>query len=84
MIFCSVMGAISYFSLIGLLFIGSFAIEFVAVFCCGFFTIPLVPLSYDLGCEITFPVGEALSTGILITTGQLVGLSYVIKIYNIY
>jgi len=31
----------------------------------GFSFTPLVPVSYDLGCEISFPIGEAQIIGIL-------------------
>lgn len=35
---------------------------------------PLLPLSFDFGCEIVFPVGEAQVTGILMTGGQVIGI----------
>ena len=31
----------------------------------GFNLVPMVPVSYDLGCELTFPVGEAQVVGII-------------------
>lgn len=31
----------------------------------GFVLTPLVPVSYDLGCELAFPMGEAQITGLL-------------------
>lgn len=31
----------------------------------GFVLTPLVPVSYDLGCELAFPLGEAQVTGLL-------------------
>mgnify|MGYP000979563051 CR=1 FL=1 len=31
----------------------------------GFLTTPLVPICYDLGCELAFPIGEAQVTGLL-------------------
>lgn len=31
----------------------------------GFVLTPLVPLCYDLGCELAFPLGEAQVTGLL-------------------
>jgi hypothetical protein len=37
----------------------------------GFVMTPILPLSYDLGCELVFPVGEALITGILNGGGML-------------
>ncbi len=35
----------------------------------GFFFVPFIPLSFELACEISFPVGEAISTGMLMTGG---------------
>jgi hypothetical protein len=35
---------------------------------------PLLPLSFDFGCEIVFPVGEAQVTGVLMTGGQIIGI----------
>jgi hypothetical protein len=31
----------------------------------GFIITPVVPISYDLGCELSFPMGEAQVTGLL-------------------
>jgi len=31
----------------------------------GFIVTPLIPLCYDLGCELSFPLGEAQVTGLL-------------------
>jgi MFS family permease len=33
----------------------------------GFNVFPVIPISFELGCELTFPVGEAFSSGILMT-----------------
>jgi len=37
----------------------------------GFLVTPILPLTYDLGCELVFPVGEALVTGILNGGGMI-------------
>lgn len=37
----------------------------------GFNLIPMVPISYDLGCELSFPVGEAQVVGI-VTGGAMI------------
>lgn len=29
------------------------------------FVVPIVPASYEIGCEVAFPIGEAQITGIL-------------------
>lgn len=31
----------------------------------GFFVVPVVPTSYEIGCEVAFPIGEAQVTGLL-------------------
>ncbi|KAL3081043.1 hypothetical protein niasHT_037511 [Heterodera trifolii] len=37
----------------------------------GFFSIPVFPISLELGVESTFPVEEATSSGLLVISGQL-------------
>ncbi len=45
----------------------------ISVMCVGmgFNLIPMVPISYDVGCELTFPVGQAQVVGI-ITGGSMI------------
>uniref|UniRef100_A0A914CAM9 Major facilitator superfamily (MFS) profile domain-containing protein n=2 Tax=Acrobeloides nanus TaxID=290746 RepID=A0A914CAM9_9BILA len=43
----------------------------VIVMMLGFFSIPVFPISLELGVETTFPIAEATSSGILIIAGQL-------------
>ena len=40
----------------------------------GFLVHPTMPLGFELACEITFPVGEATTTGLLNSGGMLVGI----------
>ncbi len=44
----------------------------------GVLFIPIMPLSFDYGCDIMFPVGEAQITGTLMTAGQIFGILFVI------
>ncbi|EGR34572.1 major facilitator superfamily protein, putative [Ichthyophthirius multifiliis] len=46
----------------------------LGIFFFGFFAIPLIPLSMDFACELTFPVCEAFSSGLIYACGQFVGL----------
>lgn len=39
----------------------------------GLFMVPSVPLMLELGIEISFPVGEGMSVGMLFAGGQLFG-----------
>ncbi len=43
----------------------------------GVLFIPIMPLSFDYGCDIMFPVGEAQITGTLMTGGQIIGILFV-------
>jgi FLVCR family feline leukemia virus subgroup C receptor-related protein len=55
----------------------SFSIAAILVFLQGAIFIPLMPLSFDYGCDILFPAGEAQITGCLMTSGNFIGLVYV-------
>ena len=44
----------------------------------GILFIPIMPLCFDYGCDILFPVGEAQITGTLMTAGQIFGILFVI------
>ena len=45
----------------------------------GIVFIPFMPLSFDYGCDILFPAGEAQITGCLMAAGNLVGVIYVLN-----
>jgi MFS family permease len=51
-----------------------------ACVCCvfGFLMLPLLPISFELGCELTFPVGEAMTGGLLNAGGQVWGIMQII------
>lgn len=40
-------------------------LAFIPVLFLGFFGFPILPIAIETGCEVTFPVGEAFSTGLL-------------------
>ena len=40
-------------------------ITIAIVGCLGFVVIPVIPNSYEIGCELAFPIGEAQVTGLL-------------------
>ncbi|CAM6006598.1 unnamed protein product [Sphagnum balticum] len=42
----------------------------------GIVFIPLMPLSFDYGCDILYPAGEAQITGCLMTSGQIIGIIF--------
>jgi len=38
---------------------------------------PVIPISLELGVEVTYPVGEAMPTGLLMTAGQIGGIGMI-------
>jgi FLVCR family feline leukemia virus subgroup C receptor-related protein len=57
-----------------ILFTKSFVLVAIGASLFGFFIVAILPISYDFGCELTFPVGEAMTGGILNLSGQIVGI----------
>lgn len=57
----------------------SFALGAILVLLQGIVFIPLMPLSFDYGCDILFPAGEAQITGCLMTSGNFLGVLFVSK-----
>jgi hypothetical protein len=39
----------------------------------GFFLIPIIPIGYGFSVELTYPVSEALSNGLMVFFSQIVG-----------
>lgn len=56
----------------------NFSIAVILVFMQGAIFIPLMPLTFDYGCDILFPAGEAQITGCLMTSGNLIGFIFVV------
>ena len=59
----------------------SLPVTTIVVFVFGFIMTPVLPVSYELGCEVTYPIGEAMSGGLLNTGGQIIGILQVIIMY---
>jgi len=47
------------------LYLGNFPVLLVTSIFLGFFSLPVIPITFELGCEITHPIGESFSTGFL-------------------
>lgn len=41
--------------------------------------IPIMAVGFELGVEVTYPIDESYSTGLLMFGGQLLGIIYVIS-----
>ena len=69
MAYSSLTLVILYGLLMFLLTLESFWAFLFGLFVYGFFVTPLIPIGIDYGCEITFPVSEPFSSGLIITMG---------------
>lgn len=56
----------------------NFPIALLLISMMGVIFIPMMPLSFDYGCDILFPAGEAQITGCLMASGNLVGVIMVL------
>lgn len=52
-----------------------FAITCIASFIIGGTILPAIPVCYEFAAEITFPVGEASSSGTMMLCGQLISFT---------
>ena len=43
----------------------------------GFVLVPILPIGFELGVEITYPVDESYSAGMLMSIGQIIGFVFV-------
>ena len=50
----------------------TFAVTWIASFLIGSTILPAIPICYEFAAEITFPVGEASSSGTMMLWGQLI------------
>lgn len=62
----------------GVLEAENFGLQLFAFFIYGFFATPLIPLCLEFACEITFPVSETISSGLIYKSGQLFGVTMVL------
>jgi cyanate permease len=64
--------------LIGLTFLGNYALCLVAAGVYGFFLLGLGPLGFQYGAEMTRPAPEATSNGLLMMVGQISGILFIL------
>jgi len=69
LVYCSITSAGFGGMLMGLLYFENLLCILPACFLMGFFTTALIPISMDFACEITFPVSEPFSSGLIISSG---------------
>ena len=56
---------------------GSSSLVTASCFVIGFSMIPIMAVGFELGVEVTFPIDESYSTGLLMFAGQFLGIIYV-------
>ena len=68
----------SALSLLILTFTANYAILLVSSFLLGFFLLSAGPIGFQYGAEITYPVPEGTSNGMLLLMGQISGILFII------
>ena len=63
--------------LIGITYALSYSILLVASFVMGFFLLAAAPIGFQYGAEVTDPVPEATSNGLLLLVGQISGILFI-------
>ena len=53
-------------------------LTYIMTFIQGFVSLPVMAVAFDFGVEITYPVGESFSTGLLMSAGQFFGIIYTV------
>ena len=75
-----IISLLSILSTIGTAFSFTSGSTGLVTFCCfvvGFSMIPIMAVGFELGVEVTFPIDESYSTGLLMFAGQALGIVYV-------
>lgn len=60
--------------LMGTFLTGSLIICTINIGIMGFFILPILPVGYNFACEITYPVSEVMSNGVMMLSAQLSGV----------
>ena len=74
LIISSIVTLCSFVVFIFTLSMESLVISCIAIAFVGFVITPILPISYEFGIELTYPIGEAMTGGILNCGGQLIGI----------
>lgn len=52
----------------------------ILVFLIGFWILPIIPVGFEYVCEITFPIGEAMTVGFNWFLSQIIGIIHLMII----
>ena len=83
LIICTLGYIISVIIMIFLLDQQNIYILLIAIIILGFFGLPILPISFELACEINFPIGETFTCGLLVSFVQIIAIicSVVLEIF---
>ncbi|CDW77331.1 major facilitator superfamily protein [Stylonychia lemnae] len=76
-----IISILSALSIVGVAFSFMTGLVWLSTLFCfivGFSMIPIMAVGFELGVEVTYPIDESYSTGLLMFSGQLLGIIYVI------
>ncbi|MDT8718768.1 MFS transporter [Clostridium sp. 19966] len=65
--------------LLGLTFAESYGGTLIASFVFGFFLMSAAPIGFQYSAELSYPASEALSQGLIILSGQISGLIFIVS-----
>jgi len=63
--------------LAGITYAAGYALLLVAAFVMGFFLLSAGPIGFQYGAEVTYPVAEGTSNGLLLMMGQISGILFI-------
>lgn len=78
---CILTSLVAFAAFAATMFIQSIVMLSIMTAFLGFFMTPILPLGLEFACEITFPIGEAVSGGAMIGMSQFVGAVQVRKFF---
>jgi MFS family permease len=64
--------------LIGITFLTNYGLLLVSAFIMGFFLLSAGPIGFQYGAEITHPIPEGTSNGLLLWIGQISGIIFIL------
>ena len=83
-----ILGSLSAFAFSFSLLLGNIYLTTATILLLGFFMLPTIGLLTELAVEVSYPVGEGMSVGILVAAGQLVStvlplvITLICQVYN--
>ena len=74
---------VSLAGIAGLCYASDFTVLLIAGAIAGFFLMGVGPLAFQFGTEIAYPMPEGASYGMLMTSGQIAGILFILFLYGL-